>query len=154
MHCHVPNCDIFNASEGASALAVKALVGLLLAIPAAGCGGVEMKEGLVTAYGTVTLDGEPAPNVEVRFKHPQNPETIGLTDSNGYYEMAFTFSQEGAFSGENKVSFSMGDPIPGEESTITIPKQYELGRSTLTVEIKEDGSPYDFDLVSSAQPPK
>ena len=118
--------------------------GLLLCL--AGCGGVEPKEGLVRAYGTVTMDGEPLVDVQVNFDHASHPETFGRTDSGGYYDMYYTSSQRGAFSGENVVSFSTADPDRGIKETL--PKPFVQRYSQMKIEVTEDGSPYDFHLKS------
>lgn len=117
----------------------------LLAV--SGCGGVEPKDGLVRAYGYVTLDGEPLSDAQVTFDHPNEAETFGRTDSSGYYDVWFTRSQRGAFAGPNAVWFTTRDPDLGTEEVV--PKQYRSGQSALSVDVTEDGSPYNFDLVSA-----
>ena len=123
-------------------IALMAIVALLLA----GCGGGEKKEGLVEAHGTVLLDGQPLVGAQVTFDHPLHPETFGRTDSRGYYEMSYTATQEGAFVGENIVSFTTADAEMGEPELI--PKSYRFGKSKLTINVTEEGGPYDFDLKS------
>ena len=121
----------------------------------AGCSGSQGKEGLVEAYGTVTLDGEPLVNAQVTFDHPNYPETFGRTDAQGYYEMSYTSTQPGAFVGENVVSFTTAD---GEvergrpRSEERVPRRYLFGRSTLKVDVTEGGAPYDFALTTDEQP--
>lgn len=112
-----------------------------------GCGGVEPKDGLVEAYGYVTLDGEPLAKALVTFDHPSEAGTYGRTDSSGYFEMKFTMSQEGAFQGENEVSFSTADPEMGIEEIV--PNQFLPGKSDLKAEVTDGGSPYNFDLQST-----
>lgn len=111
-----------------------------------GCDDRDPKEGLVPAYGTVTLDGEPLVDAQVTFNHPENVETFGRTDSNGYYEMAYTFSQKGAFAGTNAVSFTTADKEVGKEERV--PSQYLEGKSVLTTEVTDGGAPYNFALTS------
>lgn len=123
-----------------------AAMGALLFL--AGCGGVEPKDGLVRAYGYVTLDGEPLSGAQVTFDHPNEAETFGRTDPSGYYDVWFTRSQRGAFAGPNVVWFTTRDPDLGTEEVV--PKQYRAGQSDLSVDVTEDGSPYNFDLVSMA----
>jgi hypothetical protein len=125
-----------------AATAAMAVVAALLA----GCGGGEKKEGLVEANGTVLLDGRPLIGAQVTFDHPMHPETFGRTDSRGYYEMSYTATQEGAFVGENVVSFTTADAELGEPELI--PKTYRFGKSKLTINVTEEGGPYDFDLTS------
>jgi hypothetical protein len=117
-----------------------------------GCGGPEPIEGLVPAYGTVTLDGKPLVDAQVTFDHPQHAETFGRTDSSGHYEMSYTMTQTGAFAGENAVSFTTADEEAEPPVPERVPDQYLFGNSTMTVTVTEDGAPYDFTLRSVAQP--
>jgi hypothetical protein len=119
-----------------------------------GCGGTNGKEGLVRAQGTVAqgtvlLDGQPLVDAQVSFDHPNYPETFGRTDENGWYEMAYTASQKGAFAGENTISFTTADPEQGKPERV--PRTYLFGRSPLKVEVTEGGGPYDFHLSSTDQ---
>jgi hypothetical protein len=123
------------------------VVALLAGVIAVGCSGQKKMEGLVPAYGHVTLDGEPLADAQVIFDHPQHPETFGRTDSSGYYKMEYTAHQSGAFVGKNKVSFSTGDEEIGKPETI--PAKYRTKKSKLTVDITDGGAPYDFDLKSN-----
>jgi len=126
----------------------KAAPGLIVAaVLLTGCSGGEKKEGLVEACGTVTLDGEPLVDAQVTFDHPLHPETFGRTDSNGYYEMSYTATQEGAFAGENVVSFMTADGEAKPEERV--PRQYLYGKSELRVNVTEEGGPYDFELKST-----
>jgi hypothetical protein len=124
---------------------------LCLAVLLVGCGGGEKKEGLVEACGTVTLDGVPLVDAQVMFDHPMHPETFGRTDRHGFYEMSYTATQTGAFTGENEVSFTTADPEAGKEERI--PKHYHLGKSVLKIEVTDGGGPYDFDLLTGDDAP-
>ncbi len=127
---------------------------LMLLAVVAGCGGPEGKEGLVPAYGTVTLDGEPLVDAQVFFDHPLHPETFGRTDSNGYYEMAYTYTQEGAFTGENIVSFAAADIDLERGQTAPeerVPRRYLPNKSTLKIEVTDGGGPYDFALTTTEE---
>ncbi|QDT78231.1 hypothetical protein Mal35_16630 [Gimesia maris] len=118
----------------------------------AGCGGGPKKEGLVTVYGTVTLDGEPLPFAQIMFKHDTDGTAIGRTDGSGSYEMYYTFSQEGAFAGENVVYLSTKDMETDDgdvQKVELVPKQYREGNSTLKVTVTEDGAPYNIELKSN-----
>lgn len=124
---------------------------LTIGILVSGCGGGPKKEGLVSAYGTVTLDGEPLPFAQIMFKHATDGTTIGSTDGSGSYEMYFTFSQSGAFAGENVVYLSTKD-MELNDGTVQkkelVPEQYREGKSKLKVTVKEGGAPYNIDLTS------
>lgn len=135
-------------------------IGLLFCV---GCG-PKGPDGLVPAYGTVTLDGKPLANAQIIFRHPTRGESVGRTDKNGDYKMAYTFSKEGAFVGENTVSFSTTvvfnddevsdeDLVEDEDGNLgnkaeRIPEKYRHENSELTVEVKPRGAPYDIDLKS------
>ena len=106
---------------------------------------------MVRSYGSVSLDGEPLANAQVRFKHPLSSETLARTDSNGDYEMEFTFNQKGAFLGENVVSFTTVWDVGEPEK---IPSHYLIDKSNLTVEITDGGSPYNFALTTEEKQPE
>ncbi len=124
---------------------------LISGVIISGCGGGAEKEGLVSAYGTVTLDGEPLPFAQIMFKHVTDGTSIGRTDGSGYFNMQYTLSQSGAFAGENVVYFSTKD-METDDGTVQknelVPKQYREGTSTLKVTVKEGDAPYDFELKS------
>ena len=126
-----------------------------------GCSKSNMREGFTEAFGTVTLDGAPLDNAEVIFETPKGM-SYGRTDSAGKYTSQYSRTLTGAGIGTAKVRISTKvvfsdeslegikrDPKTGEYAKAErVPAAYNA-KSKLTVEIKEGGAPYDFDLKSN-----
>lgn len=124
-----------------------AILLLCLLVSPAGCErGPQPIEGLVRVSGRVTLDRRPFAGVMVVFDHPDHASSYGRTDDQGFYEMAYTQSQDGAFSGRNRVYFATADT--DRRSPERVPGDYRRQSSSLYVEVTAGGSPYNFDLVS------
>jgi hypothetical protein len=72
---------------------------LLVIVAGAGCGG---SGDLVSASGTVTLDGEPLEGVIVEFQptDPDRATVFGLTGPNGRYRLRRTAFESGVAPGE------------------------------------------------------
>jgi len=145
--------------------------GLALSLTLAGCsGGDENGPELLEAWGTVTLDDEPQSFLLVTFESATNGKTTGLTDENGKYTIEFNDSKSGAFPGETIVSIVRVSPseyaneddileddededdldarIEQElQSKKPIPARYN-DDTELTVDVKDGGAPYNFDLES------
>lgn len=133
-----------------------ALVGVWLALLTVGCGGGDGPE-FVTVEGTVTLDGQPVPNAMIAFR-PQGAggggytsSSYGGTDSDGYYYLQYSISQDGAIPGEYQVEISTyaeADEDEGVEAhPETIPARYNR-QTELTATVEPGGGPYDFPLES------
>ena len=87
---------------------VVAAVSIAVVAVAVGCGdGVEDYPDMGTVTGTVTLDGKPLANAAVTFV-PQGATRLSSasTDSDGYYELVYSVSKNGAKTGEHKVRIS------------------------------------------------
>ncbi|HVJ85408.1 MAG TPA: hypothetical protein VM452_07165 [Caulifigura sp.] len=137
---------------------VTGLLGVLVLL--AGCSKPTMREGFTEAYGTITLDGAPLVNAEIIFETPKGM-SYGRTDSAGKYTAQYSRTLTGAGMGTARVRISTKvvfpddslegikrDPKTGEYAkTETVPAIYN-SKSTLTVEIKNGGAPYDFELKS------
>lgn len=120
-----------------------------------GCGGGDGPD-LAAVSGTITIDGKPAPKLEIRFI----PETAGgspsygVTDADGHYTLMFNSSRNGAMPGKHKVEIAAvppetgedGNPLPGQ-AIVEVPSRYGTS-GTLSAEVKNDGSPIDFSLES------
>jgi hypothetical protein len=75
---------------------------LLVLLVSAGCG---THSGLVSASGTVTLDGQPLSGVVVEFRPSTSggPPFFGRADSSGRYRLMRTAFQSGVAPGEYSV---------------------------------------------------
>lgn len=115
-----------------------------------GCSGTD---GLATASGRVTLDGEPLETAFITFTPTGTvgTPTYGKTDANGRFEMRFTDREAGAFIGENKVTITTADVVaPGEEPIPErVPATYNR-KSDLVVQVEAGENEFDFDLKSDA----
>ena len=84
---------------GLSLLVLASTIGVL-----AGCGSGEPTMNLVPVTGTVTLNGEPLEEANVRFfdVNGKNQAASGKTDSDGKYNLGFS-TYKGAMAGQYKV---------------------------------------------------
>jgi len=147
----------FRFSSRSSPLCLAALV----AFAATGCGKSATREGFAEAYGTITLDGKPLANAEVIFE-TEKGSSYGRTDDNGEYCAQYSRTLSGAGIGKARVKISTKVIFPdenleeldyntktGEHTKVElVPPKYNTN-SELTVEIKQDGAPYDFALVTT-----
>lgn len=136
-------------------------VGLMGATILAGCNRKPvLRAGFAEAHGKVTLDGKPLPNAQVILE-AEKGTSYGRTNGQGDYIAEFSRSQVGAAKGKARVSISTKVPFP-DEDTASLPVNPKTGErekveqvpakynkaSTLTVQITDDGAPYNFDLSS------
>jgi len=121
----------------------------VLLLSTLGCGRKDLPElGYVT--GTVTMDGKPLEGAMVRV-HPEagGREGVGITDSEGKYELTYVGGVEGAKIGPSTVAIGTnwpdGEPREGEFETI--PKKYNSA-TTLKVIVEPGDNVFDFPLKS------
>lgn len=123
----------------------------------AGCSGGPSdtpEVGLVS--GTVTLDGQPAANLQVAFQPESGRPSLGRTDSAGKYTLSYSASTTGAKVGKGlfKISTAVpesGDEESGEDVPETLPKRYnvEAGKNPdMAKEIVVGEQTIDFVLES------
>ena len=150
-----------------------ALAALVLALIAAGCGGIRSdysKVTLIDAGGTITLDGRPLAGATVVFRDPGGSFSSGVTDADGRYRLQFDSVKAGVTPGpktvlvtsrpvgeeagteaddaaeaetDDEAGEAAGRPAASEQ----IPARYNR-RSTLAVEVTSDTRTFDFDLTS------
>jgi hypothetical protein len=83
------------------------LIASCLAVSGCGGGGAGDLPDLGRVSGTVTIDGEPTPDVSVMFSPIQGGRaSSGVTDSNGNYVLHFNATTEGAVVGSHNVHIS------------------------------------------------
>jgi hypothetical protein len=120
---------------------------LVLLVFNVGCGGGPR---LVSATGSVKLDGKPIPDVSVQFYYADQPRrATGLTDANGAFRMAY-YNKPGAPVGPCKVVLQKrGSAEQGATGTSEmIPAKYNT-ESQLTIEVTKKGpNEFNFDLTS------
>ena len=131
--------------------------GLLLTLVLAGCGDKGPK--VVKVNGTVTRNGKPVPNVAVHFTPPAGRPSLGMADANGNFKLQYTVDKDGAEVGTHKVHVEFPPASPQEENDLAtgkkqvsadrreILKKYgDPAKTTLEVEVKDDGSPVEVKL--------
>lgn len=129
---------------------------LLLAFTALGTG-CSKPPGPETGYvsGTVTLDGTPVADAIVNFDPTNGRPSKGFTDENGYYELIYTASRDGAVLGQHQVRITSARGASGGEGDAPkvaarkeiIPAKYNT-RSELTALVESGNNTIDFDLKS------
>lgn len=114
--------------------------------------GCDAGSGLSPVTGTVTLDGKPYPNAQVRFVPDTGRPSIGYTDQSGAYSLIYIRDEMGAAPGNYRVDIttvhvSESDSDGGKEPPEKIPAKYNK-----TTELKADVQPgenvINFDLTS------
>jgi hypothetical protein len=125
----------------------------LLIATLVGCDSNEPK--LYKVVGTVTMDGKPLPNAEVRFLPiPKGDEPVrpssATTDENGEYSLEYSTTKSGARPGSYQVYVSTKRNAMPEVPAVpeSVPDVYNT-KSTLKAEIDEESRTFNFDLKSS-----
>lgn len=129
-------------------------IGLALLVAVAlvilpGCGPGQDVPELGEVTGTVTLDGKPLANAQVRFEPESAALSIGLTDGNGQYELSYVNDAKGAAIGKHVVRIEwFPDPDEPAQEAVLVPARYNT-ESTLTAEVKAGKNEnVNFELTS------
>lgn len=121
-----------------------------------GCGGGSDTPPLGTVSGVVTLDEKPLADAEVTFQPETGRPSLGKTDSQGNYTLAYTVNDNGALIGPHKViittaveafSDETGGGQDREARPEILPPKYNA-QTTLTAEVKSGSNTIDFPLKS------
>ncbi len=117
---------------------------LVAAATLSGCDrGDRPKLGEVT--GTVTLDAQPLADAAVVFSPVTGGrQSMGITDSDGRFELTYIRDIRGAKLGRHKVSITTASEESPEEM---LPVRYNA-ETTLTAEVKPGDNICDFPLTS------
>ena len=125
-----------------------------------GCGGgPDDYPDMGTVSGTVTMDGSPVTGASITFTpvDKSNRPSFGYTDEDGYYELKYSSSRDGAKVGEHTVSISTHiPPAPDEEGILqpaqpeTIPNKYN-SQSELKKTVESGSQTFDFELSSDGE---
>lgn len=117
-----------------------------------GCGSGNLPE-MGTVSGVVTLDGKPVPDAVVRFQPNSGRGSRAKTNAEGYYNLGYVGSAEGALIGEHKVTIST--QWMDEDRTThkmvshpeTLPARYN-SESDLTRTVEAGHNEINFELTS------
>ncbi|MBA2112873.1 carboxypeptidase-like regulatory domain-containing protein [Bremerella alba] len=119
-----------------------------------GCG-YGTGDGLGSVSGTVSLDGEPVPQVVVTFTPSTGGrESYGITDASGNYQLRYTSRELGAKTGEHEVRVSPMEVEPREPvttATSIIPIHY-YGNDFLIYEVSPGSNQIDLELSTTPVP--
>jgi hypothetical protein len=115
---------------------------ILLLAAIVGCGG----SGVAPVSGRVTLDGRPLQHADVMFQPDgaQRP-SVGRTDADGRYELAYKRGEPGAIVGEHTVRIYVSPELV--RNPPRIPARYDR-ESELHREVKSGENVFDFELES------
>lgn len=129
--------------------AVPCLTTVVLCLLLTGCGS---EDGLAKVKGKVTLDGQPLEGAVVQFQPTggNSSSSAGITDSEGRYELMFTFTTPGAIPGEHIVSIRTAksyyeEERCGDEKDERVPTRYN-SRTELSRTVEPGRNTIDFDL--------
>lgn len=109
-----------------------------------GCGGQasDMPE-LGSVHGTITLNGQPLPNVTIYFKPDEGRQSIAKADAEGVYEAMYLIDEEGVKVGPNSVTVEWAI----DDSGPSIPAKYGSD-GTLKFDVQPDDNEFNIDMVS------
>ncbi len=116
----------------------------------AGCGQGSGVPTLHQVNGTLTINGKPAPDLNVVMHVEGNRPSSGLTDANGKFTMYYTSTQTGVVAGENYITLSPanGDtelfPIPEEFKEVV--ERYGEGTKAFKMDIDKDYENFELNL--------
>ncbi len=115
----------------------------LVGLGVVGCGGDRPTLGRVA--GRVTLDGKALPEARITFSPVEverGRESVGVTDTDGNYEVIYIRDIKGASVGQHVVRISRY-----EHDREMVPARYN-SRSTLTRDVTSGSQQIDFELLS------
>lgn len=118
----------------------------------AGCsGGSADTPELGLVSGTITLDAKPLPRASISFEPKSGAPSVGMTDNEGHYELAYSPDTKGALPGQHTVRISkFGDPGSPDDTVDQVPAKFNQN-SKLTAEVKAGENTINFDLDSKAK---
>jgi hypothetical protein len=114
----------------------------LVAISGCGAGGPEV----APVHGRVTLDGRPLARADVTFL-PDGAQraSLGRTNADGHYELAYKRGQAGAIVGRHTVHIEVSSELV--KNPPPIPARY-ASKSELHPEVQPGDNELNFDLTS------
>ncbi|MDZ4685229.1 MAG: hypothetical protein SH850_09070 [Planctomycetaceae bacterium] len=123
-----------------------------------GCGKANGPE-LAPVLGTITLDGQPLPEMNIQFapEATGGSPSFGGTNADGEYRLLFSQNRKGAVPGKHRVEITprerktddSGNPI-GQEP-VKLPAKYRKP-GALSAEVKPGANTIDFRLDSQPDP--
>jgi hypothetical protein len=125
----------------------------VLLVASSGCGGQGDRPPLGRVSGTVTLDGQPLPDVRVTFAPESGRPSAGRTDGSGRYELLYVLKTKGAKVGKHRVFIDWpaadeeDENAPKTQDRPKIPPRYNR-QTTLTGEVRSGANTLDFALES------
>lgn len=100
--------------------------------------------GLVS--GTVTMDGKPLADADLVFEPKTGSPSVGKTDVDGNYQLAFNQDSKGAMIGQHTVRITkFGEPGSANDTKNQISEKYG-SKSKLTAEVVAGDNTFNFDL--------
>jgi hypothetical protein len=117
---------------------------LLMLAVANGCG----KSGpqVAPVRGRITLDGRPLANADVTFQPDDSRRaSIGRTDADGRYELAYKRGQSGAIVGRHTVRIAVSSELV--RNPPPIPARYNT-QSELHPEVEPGDNEFNFDVTT------
>ena len=106
----------------------------------AGCGGRGDYPKIGTVSGTVTVEGNPAPNVAVQFSPVDGGRTsVGVTDGSGRYSLTYIAGTSGAQVGKHQIRLAPSSEAPSDN-------QLDLSAPQDVIPAKYQGRTFEFDV--------
>ncbi|QDU26037.1 hypothetical protein ETAA8_11090 [Anatilimnocola aggregata] len=124
---------------------------LFAALLVAGLGTVGCGSGMGDVQGKVTIEGQPAANLNVTFTDPvKHVRATGVTDAAGNYRLSTHAKDDGAPVGEYKVAVNQPGPTDSSETKAPprlFPDHYERAETSgLMCAVKSGQNTFDIEL--------
>ncbi len=144
---------------------MRVLAGCLIALAMIGCSTSPSTDyslvSLLSVSGSVTLDGQPLADAEVRFEAESGQYSVGKTDSAGRFKLQFDSIKSGCTEGKKIVRITTRPVTEGagtpesDDGTVNsaaasaerLPPRYNQ-KSELTAEVTPQKTSFDFTLTS------
>lgn len=122
---------------------------IVVACTLAGCSsGTSDTPPLGQVSGAITMGGKPVSDAQVLFVPASGSPSVGKTDAEGRYTLAYSQDVTGAEIGRHTVQITkFGEPGSPNDTTNLLPEKYNQN-SPLTAEVKEGENSFDFELNS------
>jgi hypothetical protein len=127
-------------------------VAACLFVVSSGCGSSGPELGQVT--GTVTMDGQPVPGLNITFAPAEKgPTSVGGTNQEGRYKLLYNTDRQGAVLGKHNVIIRSGERDTDEDGKPTGPKPVKIPAKysqagELTADVKAGSQEINFELDS------
>lgn len=127
------------------------LTAILMLFPGCGGGGPSDTPDLGRVTGVVTMDAQPLEGAMVIFEPTDAAASMGLTDAEGKFVLAYPNGEQGASIGTHTVRITVPSPgdAPDPSYRDPVPPSYNI-RSEMTKDVEAGDNEFTFELSSQS----